>query len=150
MKQVFAMLCCVTVFLTSIFSCFAQEPATSDALYGLTVNQHSAPVGVENTIAFGWKLQSTRVGAAQTAYRLELATDAAFETVIWTEEKASALSHAVPYTGDALQSGTDYWWRVTVTTDAGEVLTASSTFTTGLLNEADRGGAVFEIGRAHV
>ncbi len=143
MKQMIAMLCCIAVFLTSAFSCFALDTVASDALYDLTVNRHTAPLGVEAPIAFGWKLQSTRVGAAQTAYRLEVATDAAFETVVWTDEQESGLSSSIAYTGDALQSATEYFWRVTVTTDAEEQLTAVSSFTTGLLDEAAHAGAAF-------
>ena len=143
MKRFLSCLCAIAMALTAFSGVVLAE--TADALYGLTVNSHADPNGVELPISFGWKLKSDRLGAEQTAYKLELSADPEFEELLWTKSEESGLSHAIPFDG-TLESGTDYWWRVTVTTDAGETLTASAHFLTGLLNEADYNGAEFVTG----
>lgn len=134
MKRFLSFLCAVLMATTAFSGVVLAE--TTDSLYGLTVNTHADPDGVELPIAFGWKLKSDRPGAAQTAYKLELAADESFEEILWSKEEQSGLSYAIPFDG-TLESGTDYWWRVTVTTDEGKTLTASAHFLTGLLEETE-------------
>ncbi|MBQ3085696.1 MAG: family 78 glycoside hydrolase catalytic domain, partial [Clostridia bacterium] len=143
MKRILAILCCISMLCSTALSCMVVRAESADSLYDLTVNQAFEPSGVETPITFGWKMNSHRVGAAQKAYALELATDAEFETVVWSTEAESGSSNAIPYTGNALESGTDYWWRIRVTNDLNETLEASSRFLTGLLSAEAHAGAAF-------
>lgn len=135
MKRFLAWLSCMVLLATTASSGIVLAES-GDFLYDLTVNQHADPNGVELPVTFGWKLQSDRVGAAQTAYLLEVAEDAQFQNIIWSKEDESGDANAIPFDG-TLSSGTDYWWRVTATTDEGKTITASSYFLTGLLEETD-------------
>jgi alpha-L-rhamnosidase len=92
----------------------AADPTAEPPLaHHLTVDQRSAPVDVEAGPApvLGWQ-----VDAAQTAYRVQVATAAALledAPDVWDSSRvASAQSTNVPYAGPGLTPEQGYYWRV--------------------------------------
>lgn len=72
------------------------------------------PLALENaTPPFSWQMSDSRPGALQTAYQIQVATDAAFESMIWDSSRiVSRQSHLIPYAGLPLKSRKRYYWRV--------------------------------------
>ena len=72
-------------------------------------------------------------GVAQSAYRIEVRDPKG--ALVWDSKKTdgSGAVHIV-YGGSALKAATRYAWTVTVWTQAGATLTASSWFETGLMD----------------
>ena len=105
----------------------------STFIISLSVNQLPEPSGVV-TPTFGWKMQSSRQGAAQAAYRITLWPASAPESPVWDSgEVASSCSFAIPYAGPALKPATAYGWRVAVKDEKGAWTESSpSRFATAL------------------
>ena len=64
---------------------------------------------------FSWWMDDGRPGAAQTAYRIEVSTDAGFNqaTMVWDSgDVVSSQSVLVPYDGPPPAARTRYWYRV--------------------------------------
>lgn len=81
------------------------------AITALRVEHLVNPLGLDDPRPrFSWKLADSRVGAAQTAYQLEVSAHGA--TVWDTGRVASDASVLVPYAGPSLQPHTRYHWRV--------------------------------------
>lgn len=96
------------------------------------------PVGIDaENPAFSWTLEANgRRGTWQTAYEINLYTDAALCNRCWTSGKvASTRQLDIPYDGSALKAHTRYWWTVSVWDNHEEVATSSEEayFETGLL-----------------
>lgn len=97
----------------------------------------AAPLGIESTPTFSWKIESQERGYKQSAYEIRV-TDAG-GSVVWSSGKvASSRQTDVPYEGAALQSRTKYLWSVTAY-DQNGVATVSkqSSFETGILTQAE-------------
>ncbi|MBQ7253490.1 MAG: family 78 glycoside hydrolase catalytic domain [Bacteroidales bacterium] len=89
---------------------------------------------------FSWINESGVNGAAQTSYRIQVSADPkCFKKLIWdsgmVESNESVL---VPYSGKALQSCSDYYWRVQVKDEKGKKSRWSKVchFHTGVMDEA--------------
>ncbi|MEV6846764.1 family 78 glycoside hydrolase catalytic domain [Actinoplanes sp. NPDC051411] len=109
--------------------------------YGLTTEQRVEPLGLGAPLPrLSWKLDSERRGAAQTAYRITAAAEAAGLAhpgrLIWdTGRRESAETLLVPWNGPALISGARYHWRVEVWDETGAPAgTAQTWFETGILH----------------
>lgn len=85
-------------------------------VYDLRCEYMRCPLGTdERKPRFGWKIDSAARGAAQSAYRLQVAADEGFERLLWDSGKvASDRSAHVTYEGPPLLSRTRYNYRVTV------------------------------------
>ncbi|WP_422771338.1 family 78 glycoside hydrolase catalytic domain [Plantactinospora sp. WMMC1484] len=112
--------------------------------YDLTTEQRRVPLGLgEPRPRLSWKLESTRRGAAQTAYRITAAERAADledpDRLIWDSGRRDCLdSVGVPWDGPVLRSATRYHWRVEVWDETGASAGAAQTwFETGLLHLDD-------------
>ena len=109
----------------------------SPVIFALRVEHLENPLGLdEPQPRFSWKLADKRIGAAQTAYRIEVSSGGA---TIWdTGRIASDASVLVSYTGPALSPHTRYGWRVRLwdhtKTDLG--WSAPAWFETGFLAPA--------------
>ena len=107
------------------------------AIYDLTVEQKTAPIGLdEKHPAFSWKLKSDRNNVLQESYRLTVSDEK--ETVWDSGLVKSRQSSFVLYAGPALKARTGYVWTVEVS-DGTETARAESCFETGLLD-----GHIFE------
>lgn len=89
-------------------------------------NNQEAPVGVTpDEFKFGWKLSSAERNAKQTSYQIVLATsiaDLSEEKAVWNSGVTeSAQSIMIPYSGPVLATGIDYYWKVKVTDNHGNV-----------------------------
>lgn len=108
----------------------------------LTVNALPSPLAIdEQTPDFAWQMESDIVGIKQTSYQIQVATDPQFRTVIWDSETVpSDHSVGIVYGSSGkvtpLRPETDYYWKVQVTDNKGETHSATSTFSTGLMNPA--------------
>src|SRR5450759_151475 len=104
----------------------------------LQVEYRNTPLGIDVTQPrFGWQMATTagERGYAQTAYQIEVKDPKG--NVVWdTKRTENATSLAIKYTGSPLKGATRYSWTVTVWTQAGAKLTASSWFETGLMDPA--------------
>ncbi|MEO3923295.1 family 78 glycoside hydrolase catalytic domain [Micromonosporaceae bacterium B7E4] len=112
--------------------------------YGLTTEQRHQPFGLgERCPRLSWKLESTRRGAAQTAYRITAAERAADlddpDRLVWDSgRRGSADTVGVPWDGPVLRSATRYHWRVEVWDESGDAAGEARTwFETGLLHRDD-------------
>ncbi len=78
-----------------------------------TVNYMTDPLGIDaDGVRFGWRMESERVGAGQSAYEINV-TDG--DKTVWNSGRVeSELSVGVPYGGPALDDAVRYGWTVTV------------------------------------
>ena len=94
----------------------SEAPAT--AVTHLTTNYAENPLCIEGTPYFSWQMESSKQGAAQSAYQLFVAesSDAlAAGEYLWDSGKiASDISVSIPYEGAPLSSNTEYVWTVQV------------------------------------
>lgn len=83
---------------------------------GCKVNYLENPIGVGTAPPrFSWYMQSERIGAAQTAYQVQAATDADFQSLTWDSDWVDGNACVqVEYAGPPIQSMTRYFWRVRI------------------------------------
>lgn len=128
------------LFLPAI-SLFAQASSLTGKPYALQCDALTMPLGDDNTKPrLSWKLQDTRIGAKQTAYRVLVASKASLlqsnHPDIWDSDRIdSDQSVDVVYAGPALQPETRYYWRVEVWDKDGKPYPTSTTswWETGLM-----------------
>ena len=112
--------------------------AVDTAIIELKTEDLTDPVGIDaENPAFSWKMQSDVIGQRQTAYRIEVAKDAAFTDLVWDSGKQEDDSSvAIEYAGAPLAASTVYYWRVTAwDKDEKQVRSATATFEMGLLGD---------------
>jgi alpha-L-rhamnosidase len=127
----------------------APSAAADDAvaLTGLKVERKREPLGIDlRHPRFSWVVESDERSTAQESYRIRVATSVTAldeGDLVWDSGVvASDASYDVAYDGPALESATDYYWRVDVGTNAGHAA-AGSTFRTGLFRETDWAGGAW-------
>ncbi|MGW1719706.1 family 78 glycoside hydrolase catalytic domain [Streptomyces sp. NPDC002156] len=126
----------------------ASRRAEGGAVWGLTVEHRTDPLGVDATRPrFGWRMRSATRGRGQGAYRILVASSPEKLTVgradVWNSGRVlSSDSVAVRYTGEPLRASARYHWTVTVWDGEGSpVGTASPAFfETGLMSTDGVGG----------
>ena len=115
----------------------------------LQVEYRSTPLGIDvQQPRFSWQMEATagERGVAQTAFQIEVRDPRG--VLAWDSKKTdSPEALHIKYSGSALKAATRYAWTVTVWTQAGAKLTATSWFETGLMdpspNSAAWGGATW-------
>ncbi len=113
-----------------------EKKAETIEIEDLSTEYMQNPVGIEtDSIHFGWKLASHKIGTKQTAYQIQV-TDAK-DAVVWDSGKVEDdKSVGIAYEGKALEEGSAYNWKVTVWTEKGEMITsAAGIFETGVTND---------------
>ena len=130
----------VTVLATAIVATMLAAPSVVASeedydvkIYDMLVDDLVAPVGLDNTAPrFSWKMASAEVGQKQTAYCISVKKDG---SEVWNTGKVeSGISVGIVYEGPALQSSTEYTWKVTVwDKDGQQVESQEETFEMGLL-----------------
>ncbi len=110
----------------------------------LTVENGTDPVGLDVAQPrLGWQLSAPQRNVVQSAYELRVAGDAgtlAKGKGVWNTGKvASDQSTNVIYKGDALQSGTRYYWQVRVWDNSGKASawSAPAYWQTALMQASD-------------
>src|SRR5580704_10217704 len=97
---------------------------------GLRTECRDNPLGVElQRPRLSWRLESDRIGARQSAYRVRVATSAARlqqgGADVWDSGKvASPRCFDVAYEGPSLASRRRCWWTVQVWDEAGSMAEA--------------------------
>ena len=89
---------------------------------------------------FSWQLQSTARNTTQTAYEVRVSDQPSFKNVVWATGKVSSdQSVHVPYGGQPLQTGEQYYWQVRAWDNHGNNSGWSEValWKMGLLNAAD-------------
>lgn len=114
------------------------------ACINLRCNNMQNPTAVDgHKPVFSWQMRSTKRGTVQTKYRLTVAhTQQELElaqNLIWdTGEVHSPDCLAIPYTGKALSSSTQYFWRAEIWDNHGNnYAMAESSFETAFLDKQD-------------
>ncbi|MET7474828.1 family 78 glycoside hydrolase catalytic domain [Streptomyces sp. NPDC005648] len=118
------------------------RPVEDDAVYGLTVEHRTDPLGVDAAHPrFGWRMRAAGRGRNQGAYEIVVATSPGKLTGgradVWNSGRVdSADSVAVRYGGGPLTASTRYYWTVTVWDTAGRRLGSGPVawFETGLMS----------------
>ena len=109
------------------------------AVSGLKTEHLTNPLGIDNPAPrFSWYMEDSRAGAAQTAYRVTVATDSlSFDsTVIWDSGRIPAGDIMATYAGPKLDPRTRYWWRVKCEDmDGKELQSETAFFETGLMGQ---------------
>jgi len=122
----------ITAFLTLL-------PAGAQEITRLTTEYMDRPMGIDvKQPVFGWQMQSDRYGAAQTAYRIVMASsEENLENGTYTYDSGTVSSPAsvcIKYNGPQLAPCTRYYWQVLVTDERGKVHESpASWFETGLM-----------------
>ncbi len=109
----------------------------------LRVDDLKTPLGIDDAAPrFSWQLQDPARGARQTAYELQVASQAELlsenKADVWDSGRiASSESGNVHYAGPAVAPSTRYFWRVKVWDAAGKPYPESETswWETGLLTQ---------------
>lgn len=120
-----------------------------DSITHLRVSALEEPLAMDTpTPDFSWMMSSTKVGIAQSAYRIVVATDKALSQVVWdsgvvADDTSVGILYGSAGSASPLKPETDYFWQVTVTDNEGNDHSAASTFSTGLMNPSQQawGGA---------
>ncbi|WP_446743240.1 family 78 glycoside hydrolase catalytic domain [Silvibacterium acidisoli] len=118
-------------------------PAQNHRPFALQADALHSPLGDDNTNPLlSWKLDDTRAGAKQTAYRVSVASSAALAASehpdVWDSGRvASGQSLDVAYAGPELKPETRYYWRVQAWDQHGKAYPASETtwWETGLMGQ---------------
>lgn len=114
----------------------ALSAAAQTRITDLRVQSSHEPIAVEDRQPdFGWRMESTRRGAAQTAWRLQV-TRESDGSELWDSGRVEdGNSQGIRYAGVALQPEMGYGVKLTVWDDAGDSHEARTRFETGLLSE---------------
>lgn len=85
-------------------------------VYDLRCEYKHNPIDIdEKHPRLSWKLQSDSRGVRQTAYQIEVSTDASFTYLVWDTGKVSSdTSIQIPYAGETLYPCRRYYYRVRV------------------------------------
>jgi alpha-L-rhamnosidase len=124
------------VTLALALSCGALQAQAAVVVKNLQVEYRTTPLGIDVAQPrFSWQMDATagERGVAQTAYQIEVRDRKG--APVWDSKRVdgSEALH-IRYAGSALKGGTRYTWTVTVWTQAGAKLAASSWFETGLMD----------------
>jgi len=124
----------------------AAVDAAGITLGTLEVENRTEPLGIDVAAPrFSWVTSSGQRDVTQTSYRIRVSDSAATvdSGTLWDSGVvASNASTAIEYGGAALDPATQYSWKVDVVTSAG-ASSATSTFGTGLFDEADWAGSAW-------
>lgn len=104
----------------------------------MRVNYLTAPLGIDRTPVFSWKLSADGGSNGQSAYQIEVTDDKG--EIIWDSGKIGAETpYGIRYEGSPLQSSRRYSWRVRIWDTDGVESPWSDTsfFETALLDSSD-------------
>lgn len=124
----FAQILCMTLLS---LSSLAQVSLTK-----LQVEYQEQPLGMdENKPRFSWQMQSNSAsrGDKQSAYRIRVKDEK--QNLVWDSQKVkSDISIGISYAGKTLAARQKYTWQVQVWDQKNQLVSANSSFETGLLN----------------
>jgi len=125
-------------FVAAILFAGVVHASAAVEIRNLQVEYRSAPLGIDVAQPrFSWQMATTagERGYSQAAYHIEVKDPKG--NVAWDSKRTEqSRSVGITYAGSPLRAATRYSCTVTVLSQAGEKLTASSWFETGLMNPA--------------
>ncbi|MDR0712238.1 MAG: family 78 glycoside hydrolase catalytic domain [Prevotellaceae bacterium] len=130
--------------LLSLSFCLSLPLLAAPTLQNLRCEMLKNPEGIgASTPRFSWEIVSSDVNVAQTVYHILVASSAeklaADEGDVWSSgEVKSAQSVLVSYAGSPLQSKTNFFWKVKVSTNKGaSAWSEANRFSTGMYGNGD-------------
>ena len=138
MKNLIFFAFCAAMALSGCVEQSAVRNSSCVAVTGLEVNRLERPRNVNKPV-FSWKMETSRTGARQVAYRVVVSeAGKGASNVVWDSgEVKSDVSVGIAYAGKALKSAAKYSWKVSVLDENGDWTTSESRFETGLLSASD-------------
>ena len=136
-RRIFAALLCVALLLANGLTCAWAEAGEPAAIVMLRTNGLENPIGIDDPQpAFSWRMQSSAIGAAQTAYQITVWDDQG--NAVWDSGAVeSGESNEILYEGEALTPSTGYTWKVVVTDQTGAALESETArFETALMSDS--------------
>lgn len=133
----------ITSFLLLFCLALFHLSAQNFTVGNLTCEHRINPIGLDaKQPRFSWKIRTEQRAWRQSAFQIQVATDAGFseKSIVWDSGKVeSGASVLQAYKGAALHSGTRYHWRVKVWDEKGQESAWSATafWDTALLSHAD-------------
>ncbi|MCX6951514.1 MAG: family 78 glycoside hydrolase catalytic domain, partial [Verrucomicrobia bacterium] len=123
----------------------AQTPSAGVSLTALRCEYLVAPESVESSAPrLSWQIESSRRGAAQSAWQVRVASTAAKlaagDADLWDSGRvAGSSTNQIAYTGRALASGAECFWQVQIWDEAGNPSgwSAPARWSMGLLKPED-------------
>lgn len=109
-----------TAGLSSVAKAHARNGPSTVTVTGLKVDYLDKPMGSDNPHPrLSWRLEAQRRNVRQTAYRIQVASNAALlrrgSADLWDSGKVgSAQSFGIPYGGRRLTPRVKFWWRVQI------------------------------------
>jgi alpha-L-rhamnosidase len=109
---------CLLFALQIVASVCSAQVSVDDLL----CENRATPIGLDAMHPrFSWKLVADKRNLMQTAYRINVSTNANFGSHVWDSGKISSDSSVfITYNGKPLLSGKKYYWRVKVWDNAGK------------------------------
>ena len=100
----------------------------------LKVNYMESPIGIDTeNVTFSWKMESDYIGKMQSGYEIKVWNN---DKTLWEVCEESGGSVGIPYGGEELSEGGEYFWRVKVTdADGQEYISGTEKFETGITND---------------
>ncbi len=131
-----------------LLSCFTFSRAESAATVSPECEHLKNPLGLDVAAPrFSWRMNNTKDGAAQTAYRIMVASDEQSliegKADVWDSGKIASDVMLVVYQGKPLKSFGKYYWRVIQWDESGKELTPSAiaTFEMAMMEKSDWQGS---------
>ncbi|MFA7493153.1 MAG: family 78 glycoside hydrolase catalytic domain [Proteiniphilum sp.] len=143
---------CAVLFIFLIFTYFAKGESSFFPV-DLKTDHLENPIGIDNSNPrLTWKIEDSREGAWQSAYRVIVSTDSLKivnqEGDIWDSGKINSDLQLITYNGDELEPFTKYYWRVIAwDADREESLSGIHSFETGMMDVGNWHGDWISDGR---
>ena len=142
-KRIACFCLAVTLLMPALLSApaVAADPEEEFKVYNLKVCETAQPLGVDAVPTFSWELDTAARDAAQSAYRIIVASSeekaAAFTGDVWDSGKTEGENnYDITYAGPALSERTGYYWCVEAWDNAGHsARSAVGFFLTGIWEE---------------
>ncbi|MFN2539881.1 MAG: family 78 glycoside hydrolase catalytic domain, partial [Mycobacteriales bacterium] len=109
----------------------AQAASPQVRVTGLETEAQTAPLGIDAPRPrLAWRMESTRRGVVQSAYRVKVARSQAAATkgraYVWDTHRVRGAQPFVDYAGPRLAPRTRYWWTVELWDERGRAVHRSS------------------------
>ena len=126
------------LLLSCLLGGFLFQTAAQFKIKNLQVEYQSAPLGMDEAHPrFSWQMVSLSAqrGDKQLAYRIQVKDEK--QNLVWDSQKIkSDVSIGINYAGNALKPRQKYSWQVAVWNQKNRIISANSSFETGLLNSS--------------
>ncbi len=132
-----------TFVLLCVLSAFVAKAQSQVIVSSLRCEMLNNPLGIDvQQPRLSWQLESKQRNVVQQSYQIIISSSLqklqANNGDVWNSGVVtSSQSAQVYYAGKALQSATNYYWKVKSVTNKGTANSSSAFFSTGLLNDTD-------------